>query len=161
MKAEPILMTLLIFVTTTSMARTVLDDINDQCREEVGEEKSKTYRECVEREEQRVQEALTNALIRYNRDAVEKSLGTAREMARRCEQVDTNSGAMTRAYCFERFRRAIATASVTTGCTAGFNPETLVLIREKLRSIWFFDTRSFLTVVEEALKENFNCSKTE
>ncbi len=95
MKAEPILMTLLIFVTTTSMARTVQDDINDRCREEVGEEKSKTYRECVEREEQRFKEAITNALIRDNRDAVEKSLGTAREMARRCEQVDTNSGAMT------------------------------------------------------------------
>ena len=155
-----LLITLLILVATPSMARTLQDEFNDQCRAEAGDDKSAAFQQCLATKQQRFLDAVTPAIIPKNRDALEKSLGTAREMAKRCEDVDTNSGALTTTYCFERFRQAITTASEATGCQASFGPETLVLIREKLRSIWFFDRRSFLAVVEEVLRDNFNCPQT-
>ncbi len=157
MEAGAILLIFLVCVTAPSVARTAQDEINERCRDEVGDETSKTYRECVEREEQRFEEMLSNALIRKNRDELEKSLGTAREVAKRCSDFELKTESMTTMYCLPLFRRAISIAVATTGCQGRRYLDTFFLIREELRSIWFFDTRTFLVVVEDVLKDNFNC----
>jgi hypothetical protein len=95
-------------------------------------------------------------LVKAVRKKEEKRYGTAYDMAKKCVDFDINKSNMATMYCYPIFNDAIASAEFTTGCHPNkFN--AMYLIKKRIESIWFFNKTSFFSVVEQVLKNNYQC----